>query len=239
VQLFKYKGYDSGGSVVQGELNGENIEEVERRVAAQDVTIISIIPAGFAKKGASSHTVEGGESSAPKRGGRKVSNSDVAVILRDMAVIAETGVPFVEALDALVSSARTAAIADGLKQLRTQIVGGKGLSAGMRMAPQLFPVLVCDMVKVAEEGGRLDKALGNAATYVERSADLKKKVMNAMLYPIVLTGIAFLTLIVLVVFVLPKFSSIFAKMGASLPLSTKLMLAFGTAIREHPVQTQR
>ena len=186
MQLFKYKGYDSGGSLIEGEVNGETIEEVERRVAAQDVTIISIIPAGFAKKGAGSTSSEGGEAS-PKMKGRKVSNADVAIILRDMAVMAETGVPFVEALDALVQSARTPGISDGLKQLRTQIVGGKGLSAGMRAAPHLFPPLVCDMVKVAEEGGRLDKALANAAAYVERSAELKKKVMNAMLYPILVS----------------------------------------------------
>src|SRR5687767_14652987 len=202
MQVFKYKGYDPGGSMVEGELSGETIEDVERRIVSQDVTVISIIPAGFSKRSGGGSATS--EAATPiSRKGKKVSNADVAVLLRDLSVMAETGVPFVEALDALVASARTPAIADGLKQLRTQIVGGKGLSAGMRSAPQLFPDLVCDMVKVAEEGGRLDKALSSAAAYVERSADLKKKVMNAMLYPIVLTVIAFGTLIVLIVFVLP------------------------------------
>src|SRR5688572_16210657 len=125
MQHFKYKGYDSTGSVVEGQVAGESIDEAERRIAGQDVTIISIIPAGFSKKAAAAASAEGGEIVVRK--GKKVPNADVAVILRDMAVMAETGVPFVEALDALVSSARTPAISEGLKQLRTQIVGGKGL----------------------------------------------------------------------------------------------------------------
>lgn len=235
MHLYKYKGYDSSGGVVQGEMSGATIDEVERRVAAQDVTIISIVPAGFAHKGggsAGSEIVKGSTGL-----GRKAASGDVAVVLRDLAVMAETGVPFVEALDALITSARTPLIGNGLKQLRAQVVGGKGLSAGMRSAPQLFPSIVCDMVKVAEEGGRLDKALASAASYVERSAELKKKVLNAMIYPIVLTVIAAATLVVLVVFVLPKFSDIFSKMGGSLPWTTKMMLATGTALRSNPLQS--
>ncbi|MFY9234534.1 MAG: type II secretion system F family protein [Fimbriimonadaceae bacterium] len=235
MHVFKYKGYDSTGSVVQGEISGPSIDDVERRVASQDVTIISIVPAGFGHK--SSQSAAGEVSGTPGKLGRTVSSADLAVVLRDLSVMAETGVPFVEALDALIASAKSATIGNGLKQLRAQIVGGKGLSAGMRTAPNLFPPMVCDMVKVAEEGGRLDKALASAAVYVERSADLKKKVLNAMIYPIVLTIIAAITLVVLVVFVLPKFSSIFSKMGASLPWTTKMMLFSGNAIRENPIQT--
>lgn len=238
MHLFKYKGYDPAGSTVQGEISGATIEEVERRIAAQDITIISIIPAGFSKRpGAAALSLETPGASAVRGGGKKVSSADLAVVLRDLAVMAETGVPFVEALDALIASAKSTNIANGLKQLRSQVVGGKGLSAGMRAAPQLFPGIVCDMVKVAEEGGRLDRALSSAAAYVERSAEMRKKVMNAMIYPIVLTVIALLTLIILVVFVLPKFSGIFAKMGGDLPWSTKTMLAMGGAIRGNPVQS--
>jgi type II secretory pathway component PulF len=235
MQVFKYKAYDSTGSMVQGEVSSTSIDEAERRLSAQDVTIISIVPAGFSRKKEGAAGVE--MPTEVKVRGRKVAAADVATVLRDLAVMAETGVPFVEALDALISSARTPAISSGLKVLRSQVVGGKGLSVAMRAAPQLFPTIVCDMVRVAEEGGRLDKALASAATYVERSADLKKKVMNAMLYPIVLTVIAALTLVVLIVFVLPKFSSIFSKMGADLPVTTRLMLAAGSAVRTNPIQT--
>lgn len=239
MQVFKYKGYDLKGKKVDGEISATTIEEAERRITTQDVSIISIIPAGLARKGRPAE--HGGTASAKSGlggitfGKKKASDADIAIILRDLSVMAESGVPFVEALDAVTASARTAQIGKSLKLLREEIVGGKSLSAAMRAADSLFPPLVCDLVRVAEEGGHLDRALASAATYVERAAELRKKVMNAMLYPIVLTCIAFMTLIVLVVFVLPKFATIFGRMGADIPITTKIMIGSGTAIREHPV----
>lgn len=207
------------------------IDEVERKISQQSVTVIAIFPAGAIRKSPSS------EDTAPKRlfGKKKVSDADIAVILRDLAVMAETGVPFVEALDAVIVTAKTPTIQSGLQKLKEEIVGGRGLSAGMRSANGVFPVIVSEMVKVAEEGGRLDKALSSAATYVERSADLRKKVMNAMLYPIVLSVIAFATLVIMVTFVLPRFANIFKTMKTQIPPITQFMLNMGDSIKSHPI----
>jgi len=236
MQVYKYKGYDLAGQKVEGEISGASMEEVERKIAAQAVTIISIMPAGARRKGASSS-----ESGSAKEGtgglsfGRKkLNDNDLAAILTDLAVMAETGVPFVEALEAVMLTARTQTIATGLKDLRSEVVGGKSLSAAMRSS-KIFPIIVVDMIKVAEEGGRLDKALQSAAVYVQRSADLKKKVMNAMLYPIVLTLIAFGTLAVMITFVLPRFAKIFESMKTDLPAMTKFLLAMGESAKANPL----
>lgn len=233
MQLFKYKGYDESGQKVDGEMVANSIEEVERRVAAQSVTVIAIIPAGAARGGASGAAPA--ESGSLPVGKKKFSDGDVAVILRDLAVMAETGVPFVEALDAVIETARTPRIEQALRKFKAEVVGGRALSAGMRAANGLFPTLVCDMVKIAEEGGRLDRALASAALYVERAADLKRKVMNAMLYPIVLTVIASGTVIILITYVMPKFADIFKKMGATVPASTTFFLNLGNFLRTHPI----
>lgn len=230
MQLYKYKGYDVSGNKVDGEIKANSIDEVERRMSAQAVTVIAIIPAGVKKAGSSESS-----GSTPVVRGKKVSHADLAIVLRDLAVMAETGVPFVEALDAVIVSARTPTIEAGLKKLRTEIVGGRGLSAGMKAANGIFPSIVCDMVKIAEEGGRLDKALSTAASYVERAAELKRKVMNAMLYPMVLSFIAVGTVTILLTFVMPRFADIFMKMGAKVPESTKMMLALGTFLKTHPI----
>lgn len=232
MQVFKYKGYDYKGQKVDGEISANTIEEAERRIGGQQVTIVSIIPAGFAKKG----KADGAEPTGGSKmfGKKRVADADIAVILRDLSVMAESGVPFVEALDAVIVSARTPAIEKALKTLKDEIVGGKSLSNAMKSADALFPGIVSDLVRVAEEGGHLDRALAGAAAYVERAAELRKKVMNAMLYPIVLTVIAFMTLTVLVVFVLPKFATIFQKMGADIPATTQAMISIGTAVRSQP-----
>lgn len=233
--LYKYKGYDLSGQKVEGEMSGSTVEEAERKIAAQAVTIIAIMPAGHKKRSS-----EGAASSSSGGGGlslfgkRKLNDNDLATILADLAVMAETGVPFVEALEAVILTARTPAIASGLRDLRTEVVGGKSLSAAMRNSA-IFPTIVSDMIKVAEEGGRLDKAMHSAAVYVQRSADLKKKVMNAMLYPIVLTIIAFGTLAVMITFVLPRFANIFKSMKADLPGITKFLLALGESAKGQPI----
>lgn len=232
MQVFRYKGYDSFGKKVEGEMAAATIEEVERRVSGQAVTVIAIFPAGAIRK--SPQIAEGARAGAGLFK-KKVSEADVASILRDLAVMSETGVPFIEALDAVIATARTPLLETGLRRLKEEIVGGKGLSVGMRNANGIFPVIVCEMVKVAEEGGRLDRALASAATYVERAADLKKKVMNAMLYPIVLSIIALSTLVVMITFVLPRFAGIFKTMKTQVPAITQFLLDLGSTVKGHPI----
>lgn len=234
MQNYKYKGYDLTGKKVEGEISGASLEEVERKITSQAVTIIAIMPAGARKKGAASPGEGAAKPTGLSFGRKKLNDNDLAAILTDLAVMAETGVPFVEALEAVTLTARTPMIANGLRDLRTEVVGGKSLSAAMRNS-NLFSTIVSDMVKVAEEGGRLDKALHSAAVYVQRSADLKKKVMNAMLYPIVLTVIAFGTLAVMITFVLPRFANIFKSMKADLPQITKTLLALGESAKGNPL----
>ena len=234
MQVFRYKGYDSHGKKVEGELAATSIDEVERKVSAQAVTVIAIFPAGAIRKSSSEGTDSATVLDRIGLGKKKVSDADIATVLRDLAVMAETGVPFVEALDAVIVTARTPTLRTGLEKLKNEIVGGKGLSGGMRSSG-LFPVVVSEMVKVAEEGGRLDRALANAATYLERAADLRKKVMNAMLYPIVLSVIAFSTLIVMITFVLPRFAGIFKTMKSEVPAITQFLLNFGETIKTNPI----
>ncbi len=115
-------------------------------------------------------------------------------------------------------------------------MGGKSLSASMKSANNIFPSLVCEMVRIAEEGGRLDNALASASAYVDRAADLKRKVMNALLYPIVLTVISAATVVIMIMYVMPKFADIFTKMGAAVPDSTKFMMNIGISMKTHPFQ---
>lgn len=230
---YRYKGYDSHGRKVEGEVIARTPEEAERRIAAQDVTIIAVLPAGRKGKEGATGTAEDIKVS---RKGRKVSDADAAVILRNLAVMVETGVPFVEALDAVAASSD--APANGyLKAMKEEVVGGKSLSRAMREVPCLFQPLVGDMVRVAEEGGRLDHALSSAASYLERSAELRKKIMSAMMYPMVMLSVSFLTVGILIVFVMPRFGAIFTKMKTDLPVTTKLLLSMGTFVRSNPLGT--
>jgi type II secretory pathway component PulF len=231
VQAFKYRGYDSEGEAVEGNILAGTIEEAERRIVSQDVTIIAILPASRRHQPAQ----ESSSSTEVKSSRRPLSVSDSAIILQNLALMSETGVPFVEALEAASVGSRNPRVAQLLEGVKTEIVAGKSLSTALRNANGLFPPLVSDMVRVAEEGGRLDHALRTAAVYLERQSELRKRVMNALLYPIVMLSISSITVLVLIVFVMPRFATIFTRMGVEVPAATKFMLAIGDALRLHPL----
>ena len=231
--VFKYKGHAGTGGLLAGEITADTIEEAERKVSAQDVTIISIIPAGMRKSG------RGDDSATPKAPmfQRRVSEGDAATVLHNLAVMAETGVPFIEALDAIIESSRTPKIAAAMEAVKNDVVGGRPLSAALKSVPIMFPAIICDLIRVAEEAGQLHSALESGAAYLERAADLRKRILQAMLYPAVMLSVALMTVTVLVVFVMPKFADIFLKMKADVPASTKAMLSMGDFVRGHPFGT--
>lgn len=235
---YKYKGYDARGQAITGEVTANSIEEVEHKLASSEVTVISIVPLLLKERGKTE--ASGGKKGAPVGlnmaiGGRKVKIDEIAAVLRNMAVMAETGVPLIEALNAVTAGTTNPRMTAGLKTLKSEVVGGKSLAMAMKSATGLFPTIVCDMVRVAEDGGRLDKALNSAAGYLERSIELRKKIVNAMMYPMVLACVAVLAIIFLVTFILPSFAHTFSRMGAKLPVTTRLLLDTGTYIRTHPI----
>jgi type IV pilus assembly protein PilC len=229
MHAFQYKGYDANGKPITGEMHALSVDEVERRMMNQQVTLVLVTPSrsGKERKGRS-----GG--STRIRSSRRISDSEGAAILTNLATMVGAGVPFVEALDAISSIARRDVIIKGINDLKTHIIEGQSLASALRSADTLFPEMVSDMVRVAEEGGSLGTALSCAASYMTRGADLRRKVKNAMLYPMVMLSVSLLTALVLVVFVMPKFANVFTQMHAEMPFTTRLMIDSGTLIRSKP-----
>lgn len=228
---YAYKGVDRSGSDIEGSINAETFEEAERKLAGQQISVHALRPLAGGKQVKLKESVVPVSAAARK----KISAQDSADVLGNLAVMAETGVPFVEALDAVIFGARTPAIKGSLQVVKEGVVGGQGLANSLRLAPNMFPQIIVDMVRVAETGGKLDVALKNGAAYLQRSAELRRKIVNAMLYPSVMLGVSMITIFILVVFVMPRFAQVFVQMKADIPALTKLMLLSGNAIRGNPV----
>lgn len=227
---YTYKGSDRRGNKVAGNVSAQSIDEAEKKLALQEISVHVLAPAatskGFKKSDNSETKVVVVK--------RKVSAQDTADILSSLAIMAETGVPFVEALDAVIFSARTPAIRDSLIAVKEGVVGGQGLAGSMRLAPSMFPSIIVDMVRVAESGGKFDQSLRNGANYLGRVADLRKKIINAMMYPSVMLSVSVITILVLIVFVMPRFGQVFSQMKSKIPVTTQLMLDGGNYIRSNP-----
>ena len=232
---FTYQGFDAAGTRTKGEIMAGSTEEVERRLAQQNVTPTLIVAAKARK--ATERKPATPLTAGPKKAGgrRKVTDADRAGLLRDMATMVAAGVPFVESLDAVLDAQSRPSLAGPLRGIRAAIVEGGSISSSVRAAGGLFPPLVSDVIGVAEKGGRLDDALDNAAGYLERSADLRRKIVNATMYPMVMLGISTVMTGVIVVFVIPQFHDLFAKMKADLPVTTRAMLAVGDFVQKKPL----
>lgn len=228
---FVYKGVDGSGSKVEGQVFAGTLDEAEKKLSIQNISIHVLKPDTGSKGYKKAETAESVAMSARK----KVSAQDSADVLNNLAIMAETGVPFVEALDAVIYSARTPAIKESLSAVKEGIVGGQGLAFSLRLAPNMFPPIITDMVRVAESGGKFDQALRNGANYLSRVADLRKKIINAMMYPCVMLGVSIMTVLILIIFVMPRFGQVFSQMKAKLPLTTTLLMSAGNSIRSNPV----
>ncbi|MBI1334830.1 MAG: type II secretion system F family protein [Armatimonadetes bacterium] len=228
---YAYKGIDGGGSKIEGHISAASIEDAEKKLSLQNISIHVLRPE------ASGKAIKKSESSdrSVKTVRRKVSAQDSADVLSNLAIMSETGVPFVEALDAVIYGARTPAIKESLTAVKEGVVGGQGLAFSMRLAPNMFPQIITDMIRVAESGGKFDQALRNGANYLARVADFRKKIINAMMYPMVMLGVSLSTVLILILFVMPRFGKIFSQMKAKIPVTTKLLLSAGDAIRANPV----
>ncbi len=226
---YAYKGMDSKGTRVEGAIQASSLEDAESRLSKQDISVIALRPTGVKAQKSENTAV------LPEAARARISPQDAAATLRNLAVMAETGVPFIEALDAVIGSARTPRIEATMRLVKEGVVGGQGISGALRLAPNMFPPIIVDMIRVAETGGRLDQALANGAAYMERAADLKRKIMNAMLYPTVMLGVSSCTIMVLIIFVMPRFAVVFKQMKAELPLTTQVMLKSGDFIRSQPI----
>ena len=227
---FRFKGYDSGGRAIEGELGAATQDEAERRLEAKDISLVALEPVDENESERSKKR----ESRVAAKIRRRMSDGDAAALLEDLAVMAEAGVPFVEALDAITATTKHVAVQDSLVRVRKGVVGGRSLSSMLAEAGDLFPPLVAEMVAVAEAGGDLAKSLHAAAAHLERASDLRKSILQAMLYPIVLTCIACTAISVLVFFVLPRFAVVLASMGAEIPPATRALLSFSALVTDHP-----
>jgi general secretion pathway protein F len=103
--------------------------------------------------------------------------------------------------------------------------GGTSLAEALAQHPKVFPPLYVNMVKAGEIGGVLDQVLQRLVEYLASAEELRDEVISALTYPLILVGVGGLSVVVLLVFVLPKFATMFADLGQALPLSTRMMLS--------------
>jgi general secretion pathway protein F len=228
--LFQYKAVSPGGEVQEGVLEGASQSGVIEHLRS---TGLIPIRAAEISTAASATTAANDEkrSSIFSRGG--VNQTDLALITREIATLLRAGLPLDRSLEILIGLSEKPSVAVLLTAIRNEVRGGNALSKALDPHREVFSRFYINMVKAGEAGGSLGGVLMRLAEYLERAKELKDNVVSALIYPTILLGVATLSVLILVMFVVPQFKQIFDQSGKALPLATDIVLTTGIFLRKN------
>ena len=155
---------------------------------------------------------------------QRVPKTEIMHFSRQMAAFVRTGIPITEALEVVEEGSPNKRFRQILATMREQINNGVPFSDALAEHAKVFPPYYVGILKSAELTGQLDVSLEQLSGYIERDVDSKSKIKAAMIYPLVIAGMSLMTVVILSVWVMPKFVVFFKNLGAKLPLPTMLLI---------------
>src|SRR5437667_2633283 len=216
--VFTFSGKDASGQKISGERMAPN-----KQVLAQNLRRERITPGAIREKGK--------EFALPTFGSSKVKTKDIAIFFRQFSVMIDAGLPLVQCLEILAANQENQSFQKTLTGVRTTVEGGATLANAMRQYPNVFDDPATNMIEAEETGGILDIILQRLATYVEKAVRLRAAVKSALIYPVAVVSIAVLIVGALLKFVVPIFSNLFAGLGVTLPLPTRIVMGLSAFVQ--------
>ncbi len=210
---FVYKAVDVDGKDVKGKIDAVDEVDARRLLILQNLDVrnvssrIPLMQREFGKK-------------------EKVKQTDILHFSRQMAAFVHAGLPVIDGLDIISRSTSNKTFAETLLDMRDQIRQGVPFVDALAQHESMLPSYYLGIVRSAELTGRLDVALEHLAVYMEREHEARGRIKSALAYPSVIVGMSVVSVIVLSVFVLPKFVSLFEELNATLPFTTRMLMNF-------------
>jgi type IV pilus assembly protein PilC len=158
------------------------------------------------------------------RSGGKVSNEDIAIFSRQLATMMSAGIPMVQAFEIIGNGHEKPAMQKLVLDIKASIEGGSTLHESLAQHPLYFDDLFVNLVEAGEQAGALESLLDKIATYKEKTEALKKKIKKALFYPTAVLVVAIVVSVILLIFVIPQFESLFKGFGADLPAFTQMVV---------------
>ncbi len=224
--VFSYKAADGSGKIVKGMLEAADDKNVVAKLDALGYIPIRISPAGKDKQGFQANVSEIVSSVFSR-----ISGKDVMLFTQDLATLLEAGLPVDKSLGILVEVTDKEKFKEIIRDILKSVQGGSYLSDAMAKYPRVFSRFYVNMIRAGEAGGILEPVLERLGVFLETSQDLKDYIISAMIYPVFLALVGGGSIIVLLTFVIPKFSIIFEDLGAAIPLATRILLGVSDFIR--------
>jgi len=213
---FRWEAVDAHGRVTQGVREAENARAMRDQLRAEGLTPTAI-DAGVARTDSLAHT--------------RLPAPLVTLTTRQLATLVQSGMPLDQALAAVAEQADDARAAKIVAAVRTQLAAGEALPAALAKYPRTFSPLYRGLVGAGAETGRLADVLARLADYLEAREALRQKVVLALIYPMIVTVIAFAVIAVLLAYVVPQVVSVYQQSRQTLPWLTQALIATSAFFR--------
>lgn len=211
---YLWTGKNKAGKIVRGEQRAPSEAVVNATLRRQGILVTKVSKQKF-------------------RGGRKVSEKDIALFTRQLATMMKSGVPLLQTFDIVGRGHENPAVGKLLLDIKSDVETGSSLSQAFRKFPLYFDPLYCNLVAAGEQAGILETLLDRLATYKEKMIAIKSKIKSAMFYPTAVIIVAFIITAVIMIFVIPAFKDVFKSFGADLPTPTLMVIAISDYFVEY------
>ncbi len=215
--LYTYTGRDAAGAEVTGSLDGINENAVAEALITRGV---------FPTKITISKSSDAGRNGVLNKLFRKrISQNDLLMFCRQMYSLSKAGIPIMSALHGLAETIENPTLVEVLKHLESDLAGGLPLAAAMSRYPKVFNRLFVSLINVGENTGRLEESFLQLAEYISLDVETRRRVKSALRYPVIVISFVVVAMIILNIWVIPVFAQMFAKFGAELPITTRILIA--------------
>ncbi|MCX7033828.1 MAG: type II secretion system F family protein, partial [Arenimonas sp.] len=219
--LFRYKALSAAGEALDGQMEAASADEVISRLQDQGHLPVEARRADQA----------GGEGLGALFKRKEFGNEQVLQFTQQLATLLGAGQPLDRALGILLDLPDTPEARRVVERVREAVRGGTPLSTALEQQHGTFSRLYVNLVRAGEAGGNLHESLRRLADYLERSAQLRSRVINAMIYPVILVVLVFASVTFLLAFVVPQFQALFESMNATLPWYSTAVLQVSLLVR--------
>lgn len=223
--LYSYRATDSMGKIIEG-----NMEAQGEKAVVDRLHTLGYIPIKIGLPG------EGSLLSRDIRWDfffKKVSWGDVLGFTQGLATLLNAGLPMDRSLSILVEITEKQEFKKILEEIVKDVEGGSTLATALGKHPKVFSKLYVNMVRAGEAGGFLTSSLEQLAKYLGSTQELKNYIISAMIYPVILSAVGGISIVILLTFVVPRFAQIFSHTGTPLPLPTQILLGFSSMVRDY------
>ena len=222
---FTYQGRNTDGDLIKGNISAPSYQSAVEQLQQQQLIITRL----------EENTVR--NDNRQKTTGflrrKNVSAEELILFTRQLYALTKAGVPILRAIRGLAESTTSEVLGECLDKIAESLVSGSDLSSAFRRHPKIFSPIYVSLLQVGENTGQLDSALKRLIVHIESERETRKRMKAAMRYPLMVIIAMSAAMVVITLFVIPAFSGVFARLGAELPLPTRILIAVSDFVQMH------